>query len=109
MQTRAHLRIGFYGGTGHGTHVHERVNIAGCWATALDFMNKWIAKDAEYCDDGLTGDLFDLEGAERWTETPETCVNILDMGVDKDADETEDLEDEDSSEEEDSPEEEERA
>ena len=34
--------------------------------------------------DGLSGSIGDLKGAEAWTQTPSTCLNITDMDVDED-------------------------
>ena len=34
--------------------------------------------------DGLSGTIKDLKGAEVWTETPSTCLNITDLDVNED-------------------------
>lgn len=80
-QTKEHLRTGFYGGAGHGTHVFEPLDIAGCWASALREINAWIARDKTYEVDGLSGDLCNLVGMGKWTLTAEDCLDIKDMGV----------------------------
>ena len=77
--TRDDLRKGFYGGDGHGTHVWGPVDIAGCWTKAMGEMNAWIAKDLAHEQDGLSGNLMDLVGAEKWTSTGADCLDITDM------------------------------
>ena len=82
--TRLHLRMGFYGGDdGQGTS-WGAINVAGCWRKAEEHINAWIAKDRSHVADGLAGSIDDLLGAEAWTETPSTCLDITDMDVDED-------------------------
>jgi transposase len=78
--TREDLRLGFYGGAGHGTHEWGPVDIAGCWTKAMGEINSWIAKDLAFEEDGLTGDLLNLAGIDKWTSTEADCLNITDMG-----------------------------
>ena len=42
--------------------------------------------DAEYNDNGITGDLDDLQNIGSWTATGETCLDIdgIDLGDDDD-------------------------
>ena len=56
----------------------------GCCETAEREMNEWISKDKLYTNQkGVCGNLGELEGAERWTQTSEDCLNIDDIeGID---------------------------
>lgn len=92
LQTREHLRRGWYGGAGSGTKVFEPCNVRGCWKTALNEMNKWVALD-KICNDGkdggkigVSGVVGDLTGAEVWTSTAADVLEIGDMGDDGDFD-----------------------
>jgi hypothetical protein len=64
----------------HASNVHEPFDIAGCWARAKGVINAWIAKDKGFEADGLSGDLVNLVGMERWTTTAADCLDIKDMG-----------------------------
>jgi hypothetical protein len=77
---KADLRIGFYGGEGHGTHVHEPLDIAGCWTHAKGKTNACIAKDKGFEANGLNGDLSNWVGMEQWTATAADCLDIKDLG-----------------------------
>jgi transposase len=79
QRTRDDLRIGFYGGQGHGSNVFQSINIAGCWLKALGEINAWISKDIEHEEDGLTGDLVNLVGVQKWTSTQEDCLDCKDI------------------------------
>jgi hypothetical protein len=85
-QTRADLRSGWYGGLGSGTKIFEPCYVRGCWETAKREMNTWIAMDKSNNDGrdggrvGVTGELGQLEGGERWTGSSDTCLSIDDMG-----------------------------
>jgi hypothetical protein len=79
-RTRRHLRRGWYGGKGKGTQRFAACNVRGCWETAEREMNAWIAKDKAHTEDqGVEGKLGELLGAERWTKTEASCLNIGDM------------------------------
>jgi transposase len=83
-QTHEQLRVGFYGGTiGDGFHKHtwSKTNVAGCWETAKKELNKWIQRDSEYNDDGLTGSLENLGNIDKWTETADDCLDIGDIDL----------------------------
>jgi hypothetical protein len=60
--------------------------VRGCWETAKREMNTWIAMDKSNNDGrdggrvGVTGELGQLEGGERWTGSSDTCLSIDDMG-----------------------------
>ena len=56
------------------------MDIAGCWTKAMGEINSWIAKDLAFEEDGLTGDLLNLAGIDKWTSTEADCLNITDMG-----------------------------
>jgi hypothetical protein len=43
-------------------------------------INAWIAKDLAHEQDGLSGNLVALVGAEKWTSTGADCLDINDMG-----------------------------
>jgi len=77
--TRRHLRRGWYGGKGKGSPRFEKCNVRGCWETAEREMNAWIGKDRTYNENGVEGSLQELVGAERWTRTDGTCLQISDM------------------------------
>jgi hypothetical protein len=79
--TRQHLRRGFYGGQGHGTHEWGPIDIAGCWTKAMGEIDAWIAKDTIHEQDGLSGTLIGLVGIEKWTSTGSDCLDISDMGL----------------------------
>ena len=79
IDTRLHLRMGFYGGSDYRGTTWAAVNIAGCWAKAEKEMNKWIAVDKGHVDGGLTGAITDLHGAGNWTSTGVGCLDITDM------------------------------
>ena len=86
-ETHAQLRVGFYGGTiGKGFHKHTwaKTNAAGCWETAKKGINKWIQKDSEHNNGGLTGSLGDLGNIGQWTATANDCLDIddIDLGGD---------------------------
>ena len=42
-------------------------------------MNAWIGKDRTYNENGDEGGLQELGGAERWTRTDGSCLQIFDM------------------------------
>ena len=42
-------------------------------------MNAWIGKDRTYNENGVEGNLQELGGAERWTRTDGSCLQIFDM------------------------------
>jgi hypothetical protein len=77
--TRRHLRRGWYGGKGKGSARFEKCNVRGCWETAEREMNSWIGKDKTYNENGVEGSLKELDGAERWTRTGDSCLQISDM------------------------------
>jgi hypothetical protein len=58
----ANLCIGFYGGEGHVSNVHEPLDIAGCQAHAQGEISAWIAKGKGFEADGLIGDLSNWAG-----------------------------------------------
>ena len=60
------------------------MNVAGCWLTAKKHINAWITKDCDHVADGLSGSIDDLKGADAWTQTPPTCLNITGMDVNED-------------------------
>jgi hypothetical protein len=62
------------------TDAHEPLDIAGCWAHAKSKFNAWITKDEHFEADGLSGDLNNLVGLEKWTATAADCLDIIDMG-----------------------------
>jgi hypothetical protein len=64
----------------HASNVHEPLDIAGCWARAKGEINAWIAKDKGFEADGLSGDLNNFVGMERWTATAADCLDIEDIG-----------------------------
>lgn len=57
----------------------QSINIAGCWLKALGEINAWISKDIEHEEDGLTGDLVNLVGVQKWTSTQEDCLDCKDI------------------------------
>ena len=103
LDTRSHLRRGFYGGESHvpGDFFSE-VNINGCWLKALGEMNSWISRDLIHNADGLGGDLENLTGIENWTSSEIDCLDINDMNYIEDEEQVpapdfdEDSDDEDS-------------
>ena len=85
-QTRSHLRSGFYGGESHNKSKRwDEVDIAGCWRTAQDEMDKWIKNDLAHVPNGrgLSGSIMDLSGVENWTTSDSSCLNIKDMDLDQ--------------------------
>jgi hypothetical protein len=76
----ADLCIGFYGGEGHGTHMHEPLEIVGCSAHAKGEINAWIAKNKGFEADGLSCNLNNLVGMEHWTTNASNCLDIKEMG-----------------------------
>jgi hypothetical protein len=83
--TRAHLRIGWYGGSGHG-RTFEKCNVRGCWETALREMQAWIDKDLHYtAQRGISGVLgVGLANVANWTSSDATCFDIKDMDIEED-------------------------
>jgi hypothetical protein len=79
-QLMANRRIGFYGGEGHVSNVHEPLDIAGCWAHTKGEINAWIAKDNGFEGDGLSGDINNSAGMEWWTATAAVYLDIKDTG-----------------------------
>lgn len=81
IDTRLHLRIGFYGGLGPRAGVTwARIKVAGCWTTAMTEMNKWIDVDTTHVGaKGLSGTITDLAGAANWATSDESCLDITDM------------------------------
>ena len=72
--------MGFYGGT--DTRASEswlRVDVAGCWATAMKEMNRWIAADKDHVDGGLTGTIMALGNVDKWTTSDANCLDVADM------------------------------
>jgi hypothetical protein len=61
-------------------NVHESLDIAGCWAHAKGEIGAWIAKDKGFEAGGLSGDLNNVIGMEKWTATSADCLDIKDMG-----------------------------
>ena len=78
--TRAHLRIGWYGGGGRG-RTFEKCNVRGCWETALREMQAWIDKDLHRT---AQRDISGLENVENWTSSDATCLDIKDMDIEED-------------------------
>jgi hypothetical protein len=83
--TRAHLRIGWYGGSGRG-RTFEKCNVKGCWETALREMQAWIDKDLHYtAQRGISGVLGEgLANVANWTRSDATCLDIKDMDIEED-------------------------
>ena len=82
--TRLHLRMGFYGGEDGQGKTWDVVNVAGCWRTAKEHINAWITKDCGHVADGLSGSIDDPKGAEAWTQTSPTFLDITDVDVNED-------------------------
>jgi len=81
LQTREHLRLGFYGGLNHYEGIWPPIDVPGCVRHAKDEINHWISNDVKYEADGLAGSLQDLRNIERWTESAASCLDIQDMDV----------------------------
>jgi hypothetical protein len=83
--TRAHLRIGWYGGSGRG-RTFEKCNVRGCWETALRETQAWIDKNLNYtAQRGISGVLGeDLANVANWTRTDATFLDIKDMDIEED-------------------------
>ena len=83
--TRAHLRIGWYGGSGRG-RTFEKCNVKGCWETALREMQAWIDKDLHHtAQRGISGVLGEgLANVANWTSSDATCLDIKDMDIEED-------------------------
>jgi hypothetical protein len=78
QQTKADLRLGFYGDAGHGTRIEEPLDISGCWNHVKGKINAWIAKDKGFEADGLSSDLNIFLGMEQWTANAADCLDIKD-------------------------------
>jgi hypothetical protein len=76
----AYLCIGFYAGEGACEVTYMSPSTSqGAGPVPKGKISAWIVKDEGFKADGLSGDLDNFVGMERWTATAADCLHIKDM------------------------------